>query len=84
MPIYAFICAQCGSRREVFYSASVNHLTVCNKCDSIMKKDYKEMIPAYHDVAFDSVDYDLTGKPIPYSTKGQLREIAKRHGCRVE
>ncbi len=82
MPVYAFIC-NCGNKKEVFYYANDNHLTICEKCNNIMNKNYKEMIPAYHDVPINSVDYDLTGNPIYYSTKGQLKAIARKHGCSV-
>ncbi len=83
MPIYAFICPVCRKEAEVFFNMDDSHQVQCS-CGQDMKKDYGSMQFAYHGVPNDSVDYDLTGKPIPYSTRGQLKEIAKRHGCEVD
>ena len=83
MPMYAYICPKCGDTQDKFFKHDENHFAICD-CGEAMNKNYQEMLPAYHDVAFDSVDYDLTGEPIPYSTRGQLKAIAKQHGCRVE
>jgi hypothetical protein len=53
----------------------------CQKCGQTMKKDYQSMIPSVRYEANDSVDFNLTGHPIVYHTKGQLKEEAKKHGC---
>ena len=85
MPAYAFKC-KCGHKAEAFFCINDDHTLPCGECGKNMKKDYREMIPAYHDVAVDSVDIDLLGpdKPVVYHTRGQLRKIAKQHGCSVD
>lgn len=83
MPDYVFKC-KCGHRKDVYFCVHAEHKAVCPKCGEEMRKDYQSMIPAYHDCSVDSVDTDLTGDPIVYHTRGQLRQIAKENGCRVE
>lgn len=83
MPTYVFRC-ECGNVAEAYFHVNSDHTLPCGKCGKQMKKDYKAMIPAYHDVPFDSVDIDLTGKPIVYHTRGQLKRIARQHGCSVD
>ena len=85
MPAYAFICG-CGHKDEAYFGINGDHALICDKCGKDMKKDYRQMIPAYHDTPVGSVDIDLLGpyKPIVYHTRGQLRKIAKQHGCSVD
>jgi putative FmdB family regulatory protein len=85
MPVYAFLCPQCGDKREIFRPVAEHYKGLgCRECGSEMHKDYKAMQPAYHDVNFDSVDFDVTGKPFVYHTRGQLKDYAKRHGVEVD
>ena len=85
MPVYCFVCLDCNTNQEVFKAVieSSQHPS-CPRCGKTMKKNYKVMLPSYHDVPVDSVDTDLTGKPIVFHTRGQLKKIAKQHGCEVE
>lgn len=82
MPIYAMRC-DCGNKEDIFRHNSDSHIHACI-CGKIMKKDWQAMRPAYHDVPVDSIDTDLTGKPIVYHTRGQLKALAKQHGCSVD
>jgi hypothetical protein len=83
MPIYPFYCV-CGRTKEEFrHVAEYDRPCVCD-CGSAMSKDFSALQPAYLDVPFDSVDYDVTGKPFHYSTRGQLKAYAKAHGKEVE
>jgi putative FmdB family regulatory protein len=83
MPFYDFRCDECGFKQTKFYSVNDDHTTGCPSCYSDMKKDYKSMIPAYHDCAVDSVDHDMGHEPFVYHTKGQLRDEAKRRGLEL-
>ena len=83
MPIYEFLCPNCGDEAKAFFKMTDDHEYTCPMCNIPMKKDYSKMIPLYQDVPVDSVDYDLTGDPIRYHTRGQLKRIAREHGCRV-
>jgi putative FmdB family regulatory protein len=82
MPIYDYICDQCGSEhRDIILP--VNHAAPrCLICHTPMRKMLTVPAPAQYDEN-DSVDFDLTGEPVTYHTKGQLKEIAKRHGCEL-
>lgn len=82
MPFYDYICS-CGREEIAFFRLHENQIVICPVCQKAMKKDYKKMIPAYHDVPFDSVDTDITGEPIVYHTRGQLKRIAAEHGLEV-
>lgn len=82
MPMYSYRCPACEAKVEVFQAMGNQIAPECD-CGRRMVKDWARMVPAYHDVPFDSVDYELTGEPIVYHTRGQLKEIAKRHGCSV-
>ena len=83
MPIYEYKCPQCrDERKSLFYHVQEEHKPpYCQNCGGMMVKDYQAMqpLPIYEEN--DSVDFNLTGHPITYHTKGQLKEIAKRHGC---
>ena len=83
MPFYEFKC-QCGREETVFYHMLDNHITICPVCQRVMIKDFTKMIPMYQDVPVNSVDFDITGKPIVYHTRGQLKKIAKEHGLSVQ
>lgn len=83
MPFYEFICPKCGAEKQACFSVNGSHDVTCSQCGIAMKKNFQKMIPAYHDVPVDSVDTDLTGEPIVYHTRGQLKKIAKEHGCTV-
>jgi len=83
MPVYAFKCPKCGYKDELSLLVWEPHIAICPRCEAFMKKNYQEMIPAYHDVPVDSVDTMLTGEPIRYHTKGQLKKLAKKHHCEV-
>lgn len=82
MPFYEFKCG-CGREETVFFHMNDRHLVICPACQKVMPKNYQKMIPAYFDVPFDSVDMDITGKPIVYHTRGQLKKIARSHGLDV-
>ena len=85
MPIYEFLCGHCGKEETAFFHMTdAAHIVVCPICKLPMRKNYQAMIPLYQDVPVDSIDYDLTGDPIRYHTRGQLKRIAKEHGCRVD
>jgi putative FmdB family regulatory protein len=84
MPNYDFICGNCGSNETHFFHMEEEHTVDCENCGAPMSKDYAKMIPAYHDVPVDSIDMDITGKPIRFHTKKQLKQIAKDNGCMVE
>ena len=83
MPFYEFKC-KCGREETAFFHMNENHRVICPVCQKVMPKNYSKMIPSYHDVPFDSVDMDLTGEPIVYHTRGQLKKIAREHGCSVQ
>ncbi len=83
MPFYPFYC-DCGHQTEACFSIKDSHVVVCKKCGKNMKKHFGKMIPAYHDVPFDSIEYDMPGKPFPYSTRGQLKKEAQRRGLEVD
>lgn len=83
MPQYDYICAFCNHKTTVIQPMEKQLRPMCPSCREPMKKDWSQA-PAYHDVPFDSVDFDLTGKPIVYHTRGQLKRIAKEHGCDVD
>lgn len=83
MPVYSYICS-CGHKKDEFKPLRDHAIElICTKCGEHMKKNYKAMIPAYHDVPVDSVEHDLGPHPIVYHTRGQLKEIAKQHGCEM-
>jgi len=84
VPIYEFCCPNCGENASIVFHVNDEHIANCSNCGAPMKKDYQSMIPVIHDVPVDSVDHDLTGKPIVYHTRGQLKKIAKEHGCSVD
>jgi hypothetical protein len=85
MPVYSYKCPQCrDERKEVLYSVHSKHIApYCKNCGGMMIKSYQDMIPAIHDLPVDSIDMDITGKPIRFHTKGQLKRLAKEHGCEV-
>lgn len=84
MPVYAFICPVCREKAERFFHMDESHKVLCS-CGQPMVKDFRGMAPALHGLELtNSVDYDLTGDPIVYHTRGQLKEIAKQHGCEVD
>jgi hypothetical protein len=84
MPIYPFICHECGWEIEMHYKVDAEHISYCRNCSKPMVKNFKAMLPSIQYEQNDSVDIDLTGKPIVYHTKGQLKEIARQHGCTAE
>lgn len=84
MPMYAFRCPDCNKDMDKFFHVNDEHKVVCPGCGQGMKKNYGAMSFAYHDVPVDSVDTELTGDPIVYHTRGQLKRIAKEHGCSVD
>jgi DNA-directed RNA polymerase subunit RPC12/RpoP len=81
MPNYEFICSQCKHEANTFFHCKDYHGINCPYCGTPMDKNYKKMIPAFHCEQNDSVDFNLTGHPIVYHTKGQLKEEAKKRGC---
>lgn len=84
MPIYVYKCDSCGLKIEKLLPMRMYATKFTCSCGKMLKKDYKAMKSHIRCEANDSVDYDLTGKPIVYHTKGQLRKIAKQHGCRIK
>lgn len=84
MPTYIFQCPKCGLRIEKVLPMKQYASKFQCICGEMLKKDYKAMLPAYHDVPFDSVEFDMPGKPFPYSTRGQLKAEAKRRGLEVD
>lgn len=83
MPFYDFICDKCGKEETAFFRMQEVHAFTCKICNLPMRKNYQKMVPLYQDVPVDSVDYDLTGEPIVYHSRGQLKRIAKEHGFTV-
>lgn len=83
MPIYPFICPKCKGTIETFFHSSAYHEVNCPHCGTPMDKHYQKMIPAVIYEENDSINYDLDHKPIVYHTKGQLKRIAKEHGCHM-
>jgi len=80
MPYYVYHCYIC--RHEITESLPIQHTApICEHCGNAMRKNFQKMIPACHYEANDSVDYNLTGHPIVYHTKGQLKEEARKRGC---
>lgn len=85
MPVYCYIC-ECGRTKELFRPFSEYDQPTGCECGRTMRKDIAKQASGqgYFDVPFDSVDYDLTGRPIPYKTRGELKRIAAKHGCDVD
>jgi hypothetical protein len=83
MPVYSYVC-QCGHKDEKFWHLECYGVPVnCQKCGRTMKKDFPAMIPAFHDIPVDTLEQDITGIPTRVHTKGQLKRLAKEHGCEV-
>ena len=82
MPIYSYKCFKCKTTKTGLFPLNAP-IPSCQRCGRLMQKDYSNMIPQIRYVENDSVDYDLTGKPIRYNSMRQLRRIAKEHGCRI-
>ena len=81
MPTYEFYCSKCGKEASAFFHSSAYHEINCSHCGTPMDKNYQKMLPAIHGEPNDSIDFNLTGHPIVYHTKGQLKEEAKKRGC---
>ena len=84
MLLYDYKCFSCGIElNNCLYQ--INHeAPKCPSCNNNMQKNYQKMIPAYHDVSYDSVEFDMPGKPFVYHTRGQLKKEAKRRGLEVD
>lgn len=82
-PFYEFVCHKCSLEETYFFHINDKQEANCKMCGDSMSKNWQKMIPLYQDVPVDSVDYELTGDPIRYHTRGQLKRIAKEHGCSV-
>lgn len=84
MPVYAYICPECGDKQEIFRGLSDYAKETRCVCGAIMNKDFSKSVPAYHDVAFDSVEHDMPGGAFVYHTRGQLKAEAKRRGLEID
>ncbi len=79
-PVFDFRCPVCDSKlTDVFTKFDI--YPDCPHCKTQMIKNFQTIRPLPIYEQNDSVDYNLTGHPIVYHTKGQLKEIAKQHGC---
>jgi putative FmdB family regulatory protein len=80
MPLYDFKCNRCGSEEELFLSVEDRSNATCLKCGHIMARVFNSPAAVQYDEN-DSIDFELTGEPIVYHTKGQIKRIAAQHGC---
>ena len=84
MPLYCHKCEGCGHKDETYQCREIRFAPICPECGKLMVRDWQAEGFTVQDVPIDSVDFDLTGKPLVYHTRGQLKKIARQHGCRVD
>lgn len=84
MPMYDYKCSNCKTELNSCLFKIDHKSPYCPLCNEVMKKNYQSMIPAYHDVPVNSIEFDMPGKPFVYHTRGQLKAEAKRRGLEVD
>jgi len=82
VPLYDLICHNpaCGHRERDYFKHLHDPLPQCPKCHEPMQVDWQGNAPAVHDFKkYAGLWNDITHEPIEIRSRGQLKEVCKRH-----
>jgi len=82
MPLYDFLCDQCGNKEER-YAKMDERQAECPTCQGAMRRLITTRINLQTDYASSSfVTPDITGTPVRITSRKQMRELCDRHEVR--
>jgi putative FmdB family regulatory protein len=78
MPLYEYLCSQCGERSEILQKLSGPPYTHCPKCGGEMRKLISSPAIQFKGSGFYKTDY--ASKPAPSETKSESKSESKSDG----
>jgi len=78
MPLYEYLCSQCGERSEILQKLSDPPYTHCPKCGGEIRKLISSPAIQFKGSGFYKTDY--ASKPAPPETKSESKSESKSNG----
>ncbi len=77
MPMYRYVCENCGNEKVVFHGMNETPVVVCDKCGSIMKRAIGRVGVIFKGTGFYSTDHRKSSESGSEKSKQTEKEGAK-------
>ena len=79
MPMYRYVCDNCGNEKVVFHGMNENPTIVCEKCGSVMRRTIGRVGVIFKGSGFYTTDYkkNSNGNGKKEESKSEKKEEAK-------